>query len=107
MNRSGTQRFRLALTRGPVAAVSGELYFQSYLLMKQMDESLFMHANSFREQYTPLVLQSRSGRRLDIDVTPADALAERRWDAEAGALRLTLNHFHGVARVTVTGENRQ
>ncbi len=105
--RSGPQGMHLDLTKGPVASVQGKLGFQAYVLMKQMDDSLFLHANNFREQYTELVLRSRDGSALHADVSPADALARSEWKKDTGELSLTLNHFHGVARVTVTKENEQ
>jgi len=99
--RSGPQQFMLELTKGPVASVSGRLGYQAYLIVKQMPDSLFVHSNNFEEQYTTISLKSESGTTLSVAVIPSDAVAKRIWKEASGELELTLNHFHGVARVMI------
>lgn len=101
--RAKVQSFRLALTKGPVASVEGTLSYQAYLLMKQMDDALFVHANNFEMHYTHLRFRSRDGRRLAIeDPLPSDnAITSRKWDAASGTFALVLNFHGGVPRFRV------
>ncbi len=102
--QSGPQAYRLDLTKGPVKRVRGKVDYQNYLLLKQKDASLFIHANNFEMNYTSVTLTSRSGKELHADVRPASALRSASWNKGAGELRLRLNHHKGVARVTVTAD---
>ena len=101
---AGPQQFRLDLTKGPVKSVSGEVNWHAYVLMKQKEDSLFLHANNHKVNYTTLRLKSRSGDRLKVEVTPANALASESWDDRTGTLTISLNHYEGADRVVVTGQ---
>ena len=91
-----------ARQRGPVAEVSGNVNWQSYLLMKQKPDSLFIHANSHITHYTDIGLKSRGGDRLNVRVRPESAVASSSWNAENRRLTLSLNDYEGADRITVT-----
>ncbi len=98
---AGPQRFQLQLTEGPVASVNGTVDWHAYAVMKQKDDSLFLHLNNHKVNYTSLSLKSRDGSRLRAEVSPAGALVSTSWDGEEGMLHVELNHRDGAVRMTV------
>jgi hypothetical protein len=96
------QRFVLPLTKGPVREVRGTVAFHQYLVLKQREGSLFVHANHYADAATQVTLVGKAP--LQVQVTPPEALA-RKENAGGGTVTLTLTHEHpaGAVRVRASG----
>ncbi len=95
------QQYYLNLTRGPVEQVRGKVEYRQYLLTKQMDDQLFIHANNYMVKYTDVELMVSDPDAINIEVKPEVALIDKQWNRQQGVVSLRLGHNTGVARVLV------
>ncbi len=96
------KRFRMRLTKGPVDTIRGSVGYHQYLILKQKDDGLFIHANNHREDRTRFTLRGGAGLAVER-VVPADAALEIDRSSDGRNVTVTLRHDHrkGVVRVYV------
>jgi hypothetical protein len=107
-NTNIVQDFDVPLSAGLAQNLAGEVQPHAYVLVRNDDERVFVHANANHNGPYTDGRQTDLRVRLDAEptvvVTPASAASSRSWDAASSTLSLTVEHSLGAVEIILAAQ---
>jgi len=104
-NQDRQEDYDVGINHPLIRRVKGRVGPHQYLIIKEMPEGIYIHANNRRKRKSSIVVSAE--KRPKLIVQPVFALEKEEWDENKHELNIRLNHFLGAVNLQLTEESKK